>query len=217
MIDIESVEAAGPLRELVCERLEDLIIYGLLSPGEHLVESDLALRLGVSRIPVREALQLLQTRGWVELRPRHGAFVHQPTLQEVDDVFGVRTTLEVESSRLAAENVTEDAVRGLKETLEAGYAAVERGDDEELVRLNSIFHGQITAIAGNRVLGEIIGRLDKRIRWYFRSVASVRGKASWKEHADLVDAIEAGDSRRAVETMRKHAELTKTAYHEGRK
>ena len=72
-------------------------MYGSLPPGHHLVEADIAKKLGVSRIPVREGLQLLARDGWIDLRPRQGAFVHQPTAQEVDDVFCVRTLLEVEA------------------------------------------------------------------------------------------------------------------------
>jgi|SRR5680860_87739 len=99
---IERLERRVPLRERVYEELEELIVYGRLAPGEHLVEVAVAKRLGVSRIPVREALQLLHRDGWVDLRPRQGAFVHQPTLEEVEDAFSVRTILEVESARLAA-------------------------------------------------------------------------------------------------------------------
>jgi DNA-binding GntR family transcriptional regulator len=57
------------------------------------------------------------------------------------------------------------------------------------------------------------GRLDKRIRWYFASVARTRGEASWKEHEELIEALEAGDSQRAANTMRMHAELTRDAFH----
>jgi DNA-binding GntR family transcriptional regulator len=210
---IEPLEKTVPLRQQAYEALEELIIYGSLTPGQHLVESDLAKRLGVSRIPVREALQLLQSNGWVELRPRQGAFVHRPTDDEVDEVFGVRTLLEVESARLAAHNATEPGVRQLRKTLKSGATALAGGDERELVRLNSAFHAQVTAMAGNRVLAEIIGRLDKRIRWYFARVARSRGASSWKEHADLVEALAAGDARRAAETMRTHAELTRSAYH----
>lgn len=213
---IEPLEKMAPLRQQVYETLEELIIYGLLTPGQHLVEADLAKRLGVSRIPVREALQLLHSNGWVELRPRQGAFVHRPTVEEVDEVFTIRTLLEVESARIAAKNATEDSVRELRKTLKAGAKALAGGDEKDLVRLNSAFHAQITALAGNRVLAEMVGRLDKRIRWYFVPVVRSRGKASWKEHAELIDALEAGDSRRAATTMRKHAELTRSAYHLGR-
>lgn len=213
---IGPLEKTAPLRQQVYDSLEELIIYGILTPGQHLVETDLAKRLGVSRIPVREALQLLHSNGWVELRPRQGAFVHRPTLEEVDQAFTVRTLLEVESARVAAQNATEASVRELRKTARAGAKALAAGDHKELVRLNSAFHAQVTALAGNRVLTEMVGRLDKRIRWYFVPVARSRGKASWKEHDELIDAIESGDSQRAAATMRTHAELTRSAFHEGR-
>ena len=213
---IQPLEEVAPLRQQVYDRLEDLIIYGALPPGEHLVESDLASRLGVSRIPIREALQLLHSNGWVELRPRFGAFVHEPMIEEVDDAFDVRTLLETESARLAAAHASPEDVGRLKQILEMGAAAVEGDDEEELVKLNSEFHRQITSISGNQILAELLGRLDKRIRWYFGSVVSTRGEASWREHEDLVAALEAGDPDRAADVMRRHAELTKTAYHESR-
>jgi DNA-binding GntR family transcriptional regulator len=210
---IEPLEKTAPLRQQVYETLEELIIFGLLTPGQHLVEADLAKRLGVSRIPVREALQHLHSNGWVELRQRQGAFVHRPTLEEVDEVFSVRTLLEVESARLAVQNVTKESVKRLRGTTKAGAKALAAGDEESLVKLNSEFHAQVTALAGNRVLAEMIGRLDKRIRWYFASVARSRGADSWKEHEDLIDALESGDARRAAKVMRAHAELTRDAYH----
>ncbi|MGH2774954.1 MAG: GntR family transcriptional regulator [Actinomycetota bacterium] len=210
---IEPLERTAPLRQQVYETLEELIIYGLLTPGQHLVEADLAKRLGVSRIPVREALQLLHSNGWVELRQRQGAFVHRPTLQEVDEVFRVRTLLEVESARIAATNATKESVRQLRRTTKAGAKALAAGDEQALVRLNSEFHAQITALAQNRVLAEMIGRLDKRIRWYFSSVARTRGEDSWKEHEVLIDALESGDVQEAAEVMRMHAELTQAAFH----
>jgi DNA-binding GntR family transcriptional regulator len=211
--EIEPLEKTAPLRQQVYETLEELIIFGALTPGQHLVEADLAKRLGVSRIPVREALQLLHSNGWVELRQRQGAFVHRPTLQEVDDVFSVRTLLEVESARIAATKATKESVRQLRGTTKAGAKALAGDDEEALVRLNSEFHGQVTSLAGNRVLAEMIGRLDKRIRWYFASVARSRGADSWKEHEELIDALESGDAQRAAKIMRAHAELTRDAYH----
>lgn len=213
---LEPLEKPAPLRQQVYEALEELIIYGSLSAGEHLVESHLAQRLGVSRIPVREALQLLHRDGWVDLRPRQGAFVHRPTLQEADEVFTVRTLLEVESTRLAALNITNESIRDLRRIIEAGNKELRKADDRELVRLNSTFHRRIAEIGGNRVLTEMIGRLDKRIRWHFSPVVKSRGEASWKEHEVMVDALEAKDPEWAAESMRAHAEATKAAFHEAR-
>lgn len=213
---ISPLKKAAPLRQQVYDTLEGLIIYGELKPGQHLVESDLAGRLGVSRIPVREALQLLHRDGWVDLRPRQGAFVHQPTVREVDEVFRVRTLLEVESTRMAAENVPDEKIEMLEATLDAGTEALRVGDESELVKLNSEFHGQVTSMAGNQVLAQILHRLDKRIRWYFAPVVKARGANSWSEHTEIVAALRAKDPDRAAEAMRKHAEATRIAYHDAR-
>jgi DNA-binding GntR family transcriptional regulator len=214
-LPLRQLEKALPLRKQVYDALQELITYGALTPGQHLVESELASRLGISRIPVREALQLLQRDGWIDLRPRQGAFVHKPSLREVDEVFTVRTLLEVESTRMATRNVVDKDLRDLRNILGAGHRALLKKDEKELVKLNSAFHGRLTQVAGNRVLSEMIARLDRRIRWYFAPVVRSRGQDSWKEHAGLVDALEARDQERAAEAMRAHADHTRSAYHGG--
>src|SRR5262245_26060835 len=100
------VERPAPLREAVYDALVEMIITAELQPGQHLVENDLAAQLGVSRQPVREALQRTQTGGWVDLRPALGAFVHIPTEDEADQLLAARTLLKTESARLAAEHAT---------------------------------------------------------------------------------------------------------------
>jgi DNA-binding GntR family transcriptional regulator len=210
---LELLEQPVPLRQRIYETLEELIIFGALRPGQHLVESRLAHRLGVSRVPIREALQLLYSDGWVDLRPHQGAFVHEPTVQEVDEVFTVRTLLEVESARLAAMNVTKESLQSISELIELGTTALENADEKGLIGLNSAFHARVSEIAGNQVLAELIARLDKWIRWYFAPVVSERGRDSWREHTELVEAVAARDSDRAAEVMRAHTEMTRSAYH----
>ncbi len=209
---VRSLKGQVPLRDRVYEALEEQIIYRALAPGQHLVEADIAKKLGVSRIPVREAFQFLARDGWIDLRPRQGAFVHQPTDQEVDDVFSVRTLLEVEATRLAASKATHDSIPALREILQTGRESLARADERALVALNSQFHSHITQMGENEVLAELIARLDKRIRWYFARVVMSRGSNSWKEHAEIVEAIAARETNRASEAMRRHAERTRSAY-----
>lgn len=83
------VERPAPLRQAVFEALVEMIITRELEPGQHLVEKDLAAALGVSRQPVREALQRMHTEGWVDLRPALGAFVHIPTEAEADQLLSL--------------------------------------------------------------------------------------------------------------------------------
>ncbi|MDX3086967.1 MULTISPECIES: GntR family transcriptional regulator [Streptomyces] len=194
----------GPLRDRVHEALLDLITSRALPPGRHLVESDLARRLGVSRQPVREALQRLSTEGWVDLRPAQGAFVHVPTPAEAEQLGTVRTLLEGEAARLAAAAAGPEGVRALEELCAAGERAVAAGEADGAVALAARFHAKVMELAGNAVLAELAARIDRRVRWYHAPAARQRGPRSWAEHREVTAAIAAGDQARATALMRAH-------------
>src|SRR5712671_4103631 len=130
------LERAAPLRQAVYDILVEMIITRELQPGAHLVEHELAEQLGVSRQPVREALQRLQSEGWVDLRPAQGAFVHKPTDDEVDQLLAVRCLLETESARLAARSASPEVVKQLRGVLREGRAALAAEDVETVVAAN---------------------------------------------------------------------------------
>lgn len=201
-----------PLRETVYEAILELIITGELKPGQHLVEKELAEALGVSRQPVREALQWLQKDEWVDLRPGYGAFVHSPTPEEADQLLGVRTLLEAESARLAALNSTKDGVTELKQIYKSGLAALKADDVEAVVAANAELHAKITEMSGNKVLNELAAQINRRVRWYHTPVAKSRGKQAWDEHSALIDAIAKKDGDTASNLMREHTEHTRKSY-----
>ncbi|MER7202163.1 GntR family transcriptional regulator [Streptomyces sp. CB01635] len=210
---VPKLERPGPLRERVYEALLELITTRALQPGQHLVESELAGHLGVSRQPVREALQRLNTEGWVDLRPAQGAFVHEPTEDEADQLLTVRTLLEAEAARLAAANAGKAGIAALEELCARGEQAVADGDVELVVATNAAFHAKVMELAGNVVLGELAGQVDRRVRWYYQPVARQRGKQSWIEHRELIAAIAQRDEARATAVMRAHTEHTRETYH----
>ncbi|MER5595611.1 GntR family transcriptional regulator [Streptomyces sp. NPDC002265] len=210
---VPRLERPGPLRDRVYEALLELITTRALQPGQHLVESELAGHLGVSRQPVREALQRLNTEGWVDLRPAQGAFVHEPTEQEADQLLTVRTLLEAEAARLAAANATGAGIEALEELLAQGLQAVADDDVDAAVALNARFHAKIMELAGNAVLAELAAQVDRRVRWYYTPVARRRGQQSWIEHRDLIAAIADGDEQEATRLMREHTEHTRNSYH----
>ena len=203
-----------PLRQSVYEALVELVIVGRLGPGEHLVETELARQLGVSRQPVREALHRLEAEGWVDLRPNQGAFVHVPTDHEVDELLDVRELLEVQMARLAARSATQAGIARLRAIWFEGQSAVASGETERVVAANNEFHAMLARVAGNAVLGDLARIVSRRVRWYYRQVAPLRGQKSWAEHRDLIDAVEAGDEERAAEIARKHTEGTRSTYHQ---
>jgi DNA-binding GntR family transcriptional regulator len=211
------VQRPAPLRQAVYDALVEMIISHELQPGEHLVESDLAAQLGVSRQPVREALQRMQSEGWVDLRPALGAFVHVPTQDEADQLLVVRTLLEAESARLAAEKATPEQIERLWQLHSSGEAALAADDQEGLVAANAALHTHIVSMSGNKVLADLIGSVDRRVRWYYLPIARARGKDAWDEHAEVIDAITRGNARQAGDLMRRHTERTREMHHERRR
>ncbi|MFF7467947.1 FCD domain-containing protein [Streptomyces sp. NPDC008092] len=211
---VPKLERPGPLRDRVYEALLELITTRSLQPGQHLVESELAGHLGVSRQPVREALQRLNTEGWVDLRPAQGAFVHEPTEDEADQLLTVRTLLEAEAARLAAANAGSAGVAALESLCAEGEKAVAADEVDAAVALNAAFHAKIMALAGNTVLAELAAQVDRRVRWYYTPVARQRGRQSWIEHRELIAAITARDEQLATTLMREHTEHTRRSYHE---
>ncbi|MGW0836787.1 GntR family transcriptional regulator [Streptomyces prunicolor] len=211
---VPKLERPGPLRDRVYEALLELITTRALRPGQHLVESELAGHLGVSRQPVREALQRLNTEGWVDLRPAQGAFVHEPTEEEADQLLTVRTLLEAEAARLAAVNAGKAGIAVLEELCAEGEHAVDADDVDAAVAMNARFHAKIMELAGNAVLAGLAAQVDRRVRWYYTPVARQRGLTSWVEHRLLIDAIAARDELRASLLMSEHTEHTRRSYHE---
>ncbi|MFE3943939.1 GntR family transcriptional regulator [Streptomyces sp. NPDC059118] len=211
---VPKLERPGPLRERVYEALLELITTRALRPGQHLVESELAGHLGVSRQPVREALQRLNTEGWVDLRPAQGAFVHEPTEEEADQLLSVRTLLEAEAARLTAANSGTEGIAALEELCAKGEQAVADDDVDLAVATNAAFHAKVMELAGNAVLSELAGQVGRRVRWYYTPVARLRGAQSWIEHRSLIAAISARDGQRATEIMRSHTEHTRKTYHQ---
>ena len=203
----------APLRQAVYDAIIELIVQGTLERGRHLVEAELAEYLGVSRQPVREALQRLQADGWIELRPAQGAFVHIPSEEEVDQLLAVRTVLETHSAGLAASHATPEDVNRLWELQQDGLNALAANDSEGLVQANAALHAAITTLAGNKVLAEHIGLVERKWRWYYLPIAQPRGQDAWCEHAELITAIAAGDVARATDIMHRHTERTREVYH----
>jgi DNA-binding GntR family transcriptional regulator len=192
--------------------MQELIISRQLAPGQHLVESELAGLLGVSRQPIREALQLLNSEGWVDLSPGYGAFVHAPTETEVDQLLAVRALLEGESARLAALNAGSQGVARLRKLCAEGESAQASDDIDSMVVANAQLHRAVTELSGNQILLDFVTQVDRRVRWYYTPIAHQRGKTSWEEHTMLVDAIENGDADTASKIMREHTERTRQSY-----
>jgi DNA-binding GntR family transcriptional regulator len=194
------------LRDRVLTQLRRRIADGEYAQGERLTEDRLADQFGVSRNPVREALQVVESEGFVVVEPRRGAVVAGLDDKVVRDVFAVRERLEPLAAGLAAERATADDVTGLRALLDRASAATDAGDLDAVAWLDGDLHLRVVEISRNRWLISIATALYHHCHRATRSGPGPREPHSWREHVPLVDAIAAGDREAATEVARRHAE-----------
>lgn len=201
-----------PLRSLVCDELRRLVITGELTPGTRLVENRLAARLGVSRNPVREALQTLAGEGFVELLPRRGAVVAQVSPEQAGDLFDIRMALEPLAARLAARNASPEHLEQLRQVLQKAREATDRGELDLLAACNTDFHQLVVAASGNDYLSLLLAPMARRVQWVFRASAASRAPHSWTEHEGLLHAVADRDEEYAAVLAAAHVAAARSSY-----
>lgn len=194
----------SPLFALVTDMLRQRILSGEYAPGERLVENKLSTELGVSRIPVREALRALTAEGLVVLEPRRGASVARLSPNMASEMVEVRATLEGLNAKLAAQRRDPTLIAELEKVLRRGVEAAAQGQAEQLVELNSRFHEVLGTIAANSVLQDIMRSLRERTATLFAPSNKVRAKQNWDEHAQILQAVIAGDADLAALLAARH-------------
>lgn len=190
--------------ETLRDEIEEMIAVGKLAPGQHLDETELATRFGVSRTPIRETLIQLASMGLVVIRPRRGAVVAELGPQQLVEMFEVMSELEAICARLAARRMTPAEQKALLAAHEACKEAV--SDPDEYYYRNEVFHQAVYAGSHNHFLFEQARSLYRRLRPYRRLQLRVRDRVSvsYAEHDAVVQAIIKGDGERAAQLMRDH-------------
>jgi DNA-binding GntR family transcriptional regulator len=200
------------LRDVAFEKIRDMIVSGTLAPGERLIEESLGQQLGMSRNPVRESLKLLEREQFVTIHPYRGAVVSRLGRAEALDVFEIREVLDSFAAGKAATNAKPRDVTRLREILSQGTQMIERGQMSKLGLLNSRFHAAVYAMANNVELRRMLEQLRLKVEWIFAGYSARRGAASWHEHQQLLEAIDAGDADLAGIRSREHVAASKIAY-----
>lgn len=205
---------ASSLPSQIAELLEEAIIGGELVPGQRLRGDDLAATYGVSRIPVREAMRTLEAGGWIEIRPRYGAYVRSHSAVELTELFEVRAVGEAYAARCAAVRRTDDELDQLRRIVRDTKRAARRGEVASLSPLSASFFAVLHSAAHNSVLDATLATLAKRARFYYATVAGQLGSDWAAVHEKIVDAVAAHDADRAGTLVREHIEHTGQAVSE---
>ena len=182
------------------------IVHGVLRPNQRLVEVELAERMGVSRTPVREALQRLTLEGLVQ-RNRGGWVVHEHSPEEIRSIYEVRAALEGYAAFLAAGRANADELHELETLYPAGDDAFALGPDDQ-VELNERFHDGVIAAAGNSRLAQ----LSRASRQYYfnhriaRRYDADETRESIAGHRRILAALAHGDGPAAESRAREHVD-----------
>jgi len=200
------------LQGRVVAELRRAIVNKRYQPGERLVEDRLALEMGVSRNPVREAIRALASEGLIEVAANRGATVAKMTEQAARETIEVRALLEGHNARLAARRQDKETIKRIGSVLKSGTRALAAGRFEELADLNQQFHDALAVAGQNTVLGDVLKNLRERTAALFPSGNPVQEARTWQEHAGILRAIIDGDERAAASLAAEHVMHAGSSY-----
>jgi DNA-binding GntR family transcriptional regulator len=211
---LETIEESRTLANQVANRIRDAILRGAFPSGESLRQEELAAQLGVSRMPVREALRQLEAEGFVVIYPHRGALVVALSADEVREIYDMRIAIETRLLRLALPKMTE-------ETFAQADAIIDQIDQEHeptrWSQLNWAFHLALYAPAERQRMLSMVkglhGNVDRYMRIYLAPMK--RQQISQQQHRLLVDACRRQDTAEALQILEEHldsASRTLSAY-----
>lgn len=206
---------SSSLPALVQGAIEQLILGGELPAGQRINESELALRFGTSRGPVREALRALAECRLVRSEKNRGVFVREISVAEADQIYDVREVLDELIGRRVAQRATPEQRLGLGKVVSEMDQATDSGDVKRYHALNLQFHDMLVDFAGNARLTETYRLLTKELLLFrLRGLQDGGGfEVSNSEHRAVVEAVIAGDPDSAGNLLRRHAAASRARMH----
>jgi DNA-binding GntR family transcriptional regulator len=211
--DLEPLDLLGPvsqrtLGDEAAERLRSAIRNGALPPGTRLVERELAERLGVSRIPVREAIQQLVEEGLVKKIPHRGTFVYAPSYEELEEMASLRVILEqfVVERVMARWRLDHEARLG--QIVQEMWQAAAQEDRQRVYELDTEFHRTLWQIADHNILIEVVSELRSRISRFLYEATIALPSSELKMHVagheEFIRVLKGGDVIAAKNTVSEH-------------
>jgi DNA-binding GntR family transcriptional regulator len=203
---MESLKPQKTLVEQVYARILDAICEGALPAGARITQDELAVQLQVSRQPVMTALNLLRQQGFVVEHGRRGLQVAAADRAHFDAIYELRSALEPLAASLAAQRISPEQLARGRAIVAVGKRVAAAGDAHATLQADIDFHGLIYEASGNPLLADSMQRHWQHLR---RSMGEVLRRPRftqkvWREHAAILDAIAAGDSKGAARLISAH-------------
>lgn len=192
-------------------QLQEAILSGRIAPGGRIIEAELARQMGVSRAPVREAARRLESLGLLVSRPRHGFTVRTVSHKQVNDLYEVRTQLELLGAALACQHASDAELAQLDARVDDMVARAETLTSQERVALDLDFHFTISALSGNHYLHRLFDNLQTEVRMFLALSEGTHGdlKALAETHRPIAHAMARRDVDAVQQALRFHLEDAK--------
>ncbi|KGX90289.1 GntR family transcriptional regulator [Pontibacillus marinus] len=199
--------------ERVYQSLKEAILFRKVAPGTQLIEKTISEQLNVSRTPIRHALTRLEHEGLVNVVPNRGAFVVQPTTEEIQQAFVMRRELESMAARLAISSITEQDLENMKDLIQQERDTYLSHDILNYTGVNKAFHMYLAKKSGNVFLMEYMERILDQINVYLMLYdvfydSNMKDSTRFVEHEYIVDALANQDMDRLIHLIDRHMEFS---------
>jgi DNA-binding GntR family transcriptional regulator len=202
----------GLMKDRAYERIKAKLLNNDFPPGSFLSERVLAQQLGMSKTPVKAALERLESEGFIAVSPQQGIIVRELSVREIADQYEIRLALESFALRTVAGRLTPDQADRVRANLESQSRLKGLADVPRMVELDAAFHALFVEVLGNaeilRVIGQLRERMQRVVTQVFRLCPS-RIETSYVEHVAIADAVIAGKGEKAAELLTRHLERGK--------
>ena len=200
------------LKDRAYDRIKEKLLNDDYPPGSFLSERQLAGALGMSKTPVKAALERLEAEGFISVSPQQGIVVRELSVHEIADQYEIRAALESFAVRALAGNLTAEQAARVRANLRAQARACGTGDAAEGVELDAAFHAQFVEFLGNREIVRVMDQLRERMQRVITQVFHIspaRLRSSYDEHTAIATAVIDGHGEKAAALVTEHLERGK--------
>jgi DNA-binding GntR family transcriptional regulator len=182
--------------------IRDEILNGKIDAQQHLTETFFATRYGISKSPIREALNRLESEGLITIIPRRGAFVREFSIHDVEEIYELRELLETQVVRNAV--LDKKALANLREIVSTAQASLEKHDKSSYILGDAAFHTTLAKASSNLRLRKILESMHNQMQMLRRQTFELSSHNSVKQHIQILAALEKGQRDKAARLMTEH-------------
>jgi DNA-binding GntR family transcriptional regulator len=199
---VKKIRIPDNLTTLAYKTIKSFILEGRLDEGSRLTEEFLSQQLGISKSPIREALNRLESEGLIRIEPRRGAYLRSFTNKEIADLYDFREALEVHA--VATAKLSPELLEELRQSVERAQKYLEANDKARYIDEDVHFHSLIADSTGNERLARALENLQLQVWLFRRKTYDLSGSNAVAMHTALVKVLSKGDKEKAQQLMREH-------------